>query len=115
MVSVRLVGSSAEYMGRVEFFYNNQWGTVCDKRWGIPDGTVVCRQLGFINAIRVFTAGGGGNGTIWLTKLGCIGNESSLLECQNAKVNLGKSDCSHQQDAGVECNQTRIGKLSVCY
>ena len=38
-------------------------------------------------------------------------DESSLLDCTNARVNLGKSDCTHKQDAGVECDQTPVGKL----
>lgn len=44
---VRLVDGNNIYEGRVEFCYNNQWGTVCDDGFGRPDSAVVCRQLGF--------------------------------------------------------------------
>ncbi len=44
---VRLVGGADEFEGRVEVCYNNQWGTVCDIGYGLPEARAVCDQLGY--------------------------------------------------------------------
>lgn len=44
--TVRLVGGSTEYEGRLEVYYNGAWGTVCESELNANISTVVCRTLG---------------------------------------------------------------------
>uniref|UniRef100_I3JBR1 HHIP-like protein 1 n=1 Tax=Oreochromis niloticus TaxID=8128 RepID=I3JBR1_ORENI len=104
--SVRLV--SAEGLpdrGRVEIFIRGQWGTVCDDLFTIKSGNVVCRQLGFSNALAVMKRAVLGEADdsvkIFLDDVECEGGERSLLECKRSRV--GKHNCSHAEDVGVIC------------
>ena len=47
---VRLQGHN--HTGRVEVFVNGRWGSVCDDRFGISEAEVVCRQLGYTEAVE---------------------------------------------------------------
>ena len=98
------MGGDTPEEGRVEFCYNNDWGTVCDNSWGISDATVVCRQLGFsFEGARAFSQArfGQGTGHILLDEVGCVGTERRLANCFASGI--GIHDCSHSEDAGVRC------------
>uniref|UniRef100_A0A3Q2V2L6 SRCR domain-containing protein n=1 Tax=Haplochromis burtoni TaxID=8153 RepID=A0A3Q2V2L6_HAPBU len=102
---IRLNGSgSTRCSGRVEVYYNNSWGTVCDGGWDLNDAEVVCRQLDCGSALEVPQSAhfGAGTGQIWLGDVTCSGSESSLTECQHS--GFGSNRCEHGQDAAVICS-----------
>ena len=100
---LRLVGGSNAMEGRVEVYYNGEWGTVCRDFWDLRDAIVVCRQLGYTTAVRrsIDAEFGEGTGRIWLDNVHCSGTESTLSSC-NANA-WGNNNCYHTWDAGVVC------------
>ena len=44
------MGGHSSVEGRVEIYYNGQWGTICDKYWDMDDANVACRSLGYPGA-----------------------------------------------------------------
>ena len=102
-VEVCLVNGSTEYEGRVEVYYNGEWGTVCDDKWDLIDALVVCRQLGFGPPIaaRKFSYYGEGSGKTWLDNVQCAGNELSIEYCSHN--GWGDENCGHHEDAGIKC------------
>ena len=100
----RLVGGSWEGEGRVEIFYNGNWGTVCDNNWDLRDARVVCHQLGFPYAVSAPKSAyfGAGTGQVWQDKLGCYGTESSIVNCPRSGGSM--VGCNHDQDASVICS-----------
>ena len=44
---MRLAGDgSTSMVGRLEVYWNREWGTVCGKKFGMAEAHVACRQLG---------------------------------------------------------------------
>ena len=101
---IRLIGGTNKLEGRVEIMYQGIWGTICDDGWDDIDAAVLCRELGFLNGTtRRHNVFGSGSGPVWLSQVGCLGNESKLSHCMHSGAgNTG--NCSHAQDIGVQCN-----------
>ena len=108
--SLRMVNTmSIQFGGRLEFYYNNNWGTVCDDGWSIIDAAVACRQMGFRGVshsdISLFGPGRSSQ-TIWLDDVACRGSESQLVDCSHAAI--GEEDCTHSEDVGIICTNGEV-------
>ena len=111
---VRLVNGSTKYEGRVEVYYNGEWGTVCNDGWDLNDAQVVCRQLGFGQAISArdnayYVVG---SFQVWIDNLNCTGTESIIEDCSHN--GWGKHDCDHEEGAGVVCAAFNGNYVVMC-
>ncbi|XP_028408891.1 uncharacterized protein LOC114531487 [Dendronephthya gigantea] len=114
--SIRLEGPSRlQGFGRVEIFYSGKWGTICDDSWDMNDARVACRQLGYRDALRALQGSQvpSGSGQIWLDEVGCTGNEQNLESCPHHYRGWGRHDCSHSEDAGVQCSSQDVDYCSL--
>ena len=100
---LRLANGNRKSEGRVEIFYNDTWGTVCDDSWDLRDAIVVCRQLGYSSALTAKgkASFGTGIGKIWLDNVECLGSESYIDMCPSNE--WGVHNCGHDEDASVVC------------
>ncbi|KAM4650675.1 CD5 antigen-like isoform 2-T2 [Discoglossus pictus] len=102
-MKVRLADGKTQCSGRLEVFYSDQWGTVCDDEWDILDSKVVCKQLECGPPKLAYDCGKSTKqvGPIWLDDVNCTGREKSLSQC---KANApGVHNCNHKEDVGIQC------------
>ena len=109
--ALRMVNTGRNrFGGRLEFYYNNEWGTVCGDIWNSSDAAVACRQLGFVSVSdsnsSLFGAGTSSQ-HIWLYDVACSGSESRLIDCSHAGI--GFDNCDHSEDVGIICIYGEMG------
>jgi len=102
-------GGNQLYNGRVEVFYNGEWGTICNVGWDLNDARAFCRQLGYVDVISTGAVTdflyASGSGRIWQTNVDCTGNERRFGECYFMQSWGDTSGCSHNMDVAVQCNR----------
>ncbi|XP_030201695.1 deleted in malignant brain tumors 1 protein isoform X2 [Gadus morhua] len=103
-VAMRLVNGPTSCSGRVEVFYRDQWGTVCDDAWTMTNAEVVCNSLDCGTALEIKPRAfyGQGKGMIWLDDVRCSGQETSLQKCKHSALSI--HNCGHGEDVGVVCS-----------
>ena len=77
------------------------WGSVCNEHFTIEAANVVCRQLGFDQALDYTPGGyfGQSTGPIHMSNVMCTGDEVSITDCTFSTTH----SCNHSQDVGIYC------------
>ena len=112
-VAVRLVNGPTIHEGRVEVYYNGEWGTVCHDGWDLNDAEVVCSELGYGYATAALYNAfyGQGGGQIWFKYLRCVGTEDTIRSCWRASWR--NYYCRHYEDASVRCSSGNVLQLII--
>ena len=106
-VHVRLNGANVEYGGRVEVFYKGKWGKICTNGWDFNDAQVICRQLGFEEALAEFIGPNikDGNITSVMVDVYCTGAEDELASCARTDGKL---------NVPSQCQEDGKGSQAMC-
>ncbi|XP_078390923.1 scavenger receptor cysteine-rich domain-containing protein DMBT1-like isoform X1 [Cetorhinus maximus] len=111
LTKIRLMDGSDYCSGRVEVYYNNTWGSVCDDSWDMLDAQVACRELGCgtAKAAPGNANFGAATSSFWLDEVNCNGTEFKLSQCQSNSI--GEHNCSPGEAASVVCSEYATVRL----
>ena len=108
---VRLADSTVDPIqnttkGTLQICINKAWGAVChDDLFGVADAKVACQQAGgYEREIVGSIESAAITGPVFLSGLGCEGDETTLLDCRYYKY-IG-SECDTSDNAVVTCTGT---------
>ena len=95
------------YAGRVEVFFNNEWGQLCGDILGTKAHNVVCSQIGYASMNSSLPVSGLNlpeNSQVWIYDISCTGFESTILECSSdVEFHVGKVYQHCNTATGVIC------------
>lgn len=106
---LRLFPSSGN-SGRVQFYHNNTWGSLCNVTNISPtDVNVICKTIGFMQGgicsrnntcASQVTTPSDFTSPVWLSQLSCSGEDLS-----SCSLMYGEHYCvGHESDVSVTCN-----------
>lgn len=104
LTGIRLRGGKHRFEGIVEVEHNGEWRGVCDHGWDKFAANVVCRMLGYPEAMRYYkgpSAFGRGSLSYWLDDIRCTGTEDSIAHCSHRE--WGRHNCRDINPASVMC------------
>ena len=92
--------------GTLQICINHAWGGVCnDDLFGIDDAQVACQQAGgYERQVVGDIESVASVGPMFLSELGCEGDEQTLLECRRY-ISIG-SECTTNQVPVITCKGT---------
>ncbi|XP_072035558.1 scavenger receptor cysteine-rich domain-containing group B protein-like [Amphiura filiformis] len=112
---VRLEDGDNDRVGRLEFYVQSQWATVCDNGFGHDEAEVICRQLGHStdHATPVYD-GPWSDGTGLIANItNCPASGNTVDDCNydgddsilssSAGDSTKTTQCTHSEDVGVHC------------
>ena len=96
-----------EYGGRVEVFYKGKWAKICRNKWDFNDVKVICRQLGFEEALAEFIGSEVKDEGIpfAMSDVSCTGEESELASCDRVDKKL---------NIPLQCQSDGEGSQALC-
>ncbi|MBN3302460.1 C163A protein, partial [Amia calva] len=87
--------------GLAEVYYNGTWGSVCFNGMEKETVSVICRQLGCGDGVRVQDVSS--TAVKWLDLVKCRRHDSTLWQCPSAA--WGQNDCTDEEAAEISCSE----------
>ena len=101
----------------MQVYHNNTWGWVCADLWNKRNADVACRMMDFNGSLSLNFSHKDvkTNFKVWLNKMNCFGNESSLFECRHDGLGSHKCEPGLRKAAVICRSKGKIGKYNSAF